>query len=389
MDELYLFIFVGLSVMQNYMNLRGLLDPLPVETFFEEHLDEAPAFVGGKAEKTAHLFGWEEVNTWLNNSKLWSNKTLKLHNEGSLVPAESYCFGGINRDLQPIFRPDPAIVVEYLAGGACLELSNFEGADPSLLHLTQALGSAFGSKTEVRLRCGGPHEPSEIPDYEAADAFHIQLGGSSYCALFEERATATDETQPDQVAGELEMTTGDVLYLPSGQFYRYAGLNKECLALTVFLQRPSGVALFSLISECLTDSVLFRGDLPFYDEKLSSDAHLQELAGEASKILASDDFGSRVAQFQRLQMSLAKHATFSLPRHKVSSVYRTGVHAKIPAGLGEGAIEIARWAKESEIFALDTIFEAFPKRQQKEILDDLRELEDCGFLESVSGLFTS
>ncbi len=389
MVELYLFIFVGLSAMQNYMNLRGLLDPLPVETFFEEHLDEAPAFVGGQAEKTANLFGWEEVNTWLNNSKLWSSKTLKLHNKGSLVPAEKYCFGGINRDLQPIFRPDPAIVFEYLASGAYLELNKFEGASRSLLHLTQALGSAFGSNAEVRLRCAGPHEPSEIPDFEAADAFHIQLSGSSYWALFEERATATDDIQPDQIAGELEMTTGDVLYLPSGQFYRYAGVNKECLTLTVFLQRPNGVALFSLISECLTDSALFRGDLPFYDEELSSDAHLQELASEASKILASDDFGIRVAKFQRLQMSLAKFATFSLPRHKVASVYRTGVYAKIPAGLGEGAIEIARWAKESEIFELDRIFGTFPKRQQKEILDDLRELEDCGFLESVSGLYGS
>lgn len=388
MVGLYLFIFGGLSVKQIYMNLRGLLDPLPVETFFEEHLNEAPAFVGGQAEKTAHLFGWKEVNTWLNNSKLWSSKTLKLNTKNSVVPAEKYCFGGINRDLQPIFRPDPAIVFEYLAGGAYLELNKFEGADPSLLHLTQALGSAFGSDAEVRLRCAGPHEPSEIPDFEAADAFHIQLDGSSYWALFEERATATDEIQPNQVAGELEMTTGDVLYLPSGQFYRYAGLNKECLTLTVFLQRPNGVALFSLISECLTDSALLRGDLPFYDQELSSDAHMQELAGEARKILASDEFGNRVAKFQRLQMSLAKYATFSLPRHKVSSVYRTRLHAKIPAGLGEGAVEIARWAKESEIFSLATIFGSFPKRQQQEILNDLRELEDCGFLESCLGLLT-
>ena len=382
MVDLYLFIFSGLSVMQNYMNLRGLLDPLPVEAFFEEHLNEAPAFVGGQAEKTAHLFGWKEVNTWLNNSKLWSSKTLKLTTKNSAVPAEKYCFGGINRDLQAIFRPDPAIVFEYLAGGAYLELNKFKGADPSLLHLTQALGSAFGSDAEVRLRCAGPHEPSEIPDFEPADSFHIQLDGSSYWALFEERATAIDEIQPHQVAGELEMTTGDVLYLPSGQFYRYAGLNKECLTLTVFLQRPNGVALFSLISECLTDSALFRGDLPFYDEELSSDTHLQELAGEARKILASDEFGKRVAKFQRLQMSLAKYATFSLPRHKVSSVYRTGVHAKIPAGLGEGAVEIARWAKESEIFSLATILGSFPKRQQQELLNDLRELEDRGFLES-------
>ncbi len=388
-SKLYLFIFVGLIVMQNYLNLRGLLDPLPVETFFEEHLDEAPAFVGGQAEKTSYLFGWEEVNTWLNNSKLWSSKTLKLHNKGSLVPVENYCFGGINRDLKPIFRPDPAIVFEYLAGGACLELNKFEGADPSLLHLTQALSSAFGSNAEVRLRCAGPNEPGEIPDFEPADAFHIQLGGSSYWALFEERATAINEIQPDQVAGELEMTAGDVLYLPSGQFYKYAGLDKECLTLTVFLQRATGVALFSLISECLTDSVLFRGDLPFYDQELVSDAHLQELAGEASKILAGDDFGSRVAKFQRLQMSLAKYATFSLPRHDVSSFYRTRAHAEIPSGLSEGADEIARWAKESEIFSLATIYGFFPKRKQKDILDDLRELEECGFLEHVSGLFTS
>ena len=369
--------------METYLNLSTLLDPLPVDKFFEEHLDEAPAFVGGGPEKIANLFNWTDVNEWLNNSKIWSSETLKLFNKGLLIPASDYCFNGLNRDLKPILRPDPTIVSEYLANGAYLELNNFGGADPILLKLMQALSSAFGSRAEARLRCSGPHETKEVADFDSADAFHLQLDGSSYWALFGERATVSGEVQPEQVVGELEMAAGDMLYIPSGQFYRYAGLSKECLSLTVLLPRPNGAALITLIKEFLTDSALFRADLPSFDEEVSSKAHFGKLARAASKMLTGDEFLKSVCNFQRSQMSLARYVSFALPDHRISVLYRTRLKAEVPSELTEGIIKIADWARETEVFSLSNAIESFPNKKQKYILEALRELEELGFIESI------
>ena len=47
------------------LTFRALLAPLLSEEFIAEHLDQAPAFVGGDGTKFAELFGWEDATRLL------------------------------------------------------------------------------------------------------------------------------------------------------------------------------------------------------------------------------------------------------------------------------------------------------------------------------------
>ncbi|HAA93430.1 MAG TPA: hypothetical protein DCS82_02325 [Rhodospirillaceae bacterium] len=369
---------------QNPLNFRRLLDPLPVEVFFDEHLDQNPAFVGGEEVKIDGLISWDEVTESLNNSKLWSSAGLTLSRNGAPVPAAEYCFNGINRDLQPISRPDPVAVLEHLANGATLGLENIENATAGLMRLSQALASALGGSARARVAGSGPTQPSEVPQFDIGDAFHLQLDGTAYLALFEERATPGGNSQPEELAGELEMTAGDVLYLPAGQFYQTAGVSEGCLTLTVTVMRPSGVELLTLIYERLTDEALFRTQLPYYDDNAIHGEHLEKLAASIETILGGEDFVGDVETLQRRLMALSKNATFSLPSHNIASFYRVGLRAEVPSGLEPVASELAVWAQDAEIFTLADLLENFAERPADDTVTALKALEACGFVEPAT-----
>lgn len=346
-----------------------------------EHLDQAPAFVGGDGSKFAGLFDWEDASKFLNNSKLWSSETLKLTEAGENVPPAQYCFQGTNRGLQPIQRPDPMLVLECIQRGAVLMLESMESATPHLTRLTAALSSALGGAGTVRITCSGSAELADVVDFDMGDAFHLQLDGNSSWVLYEERAERGGDSAPNELAGELEMTTGDVLYLPAGQFYRAAATGGSALWLTIVVVRPTGLDIVPLIHECLTDTPIFRADLPTFDNAAAHKRHLEVLANALRLSVGSEAFAAKVMEFQRSRMHVSKIAAFALPSHDISEFFRVPVDAIEPEGVAQETGEIARWAMAAEVFTQADLQESFPQHSVDALVAIIATLQECGFVE--------
>jgi hypothetical protein len=364
---------------QKILNFRTLLDPLPVEVFFDEHLDEAPAFVGGEESKVNGFFGWPDVTAHLNNSKLWTSETLKVSLHGEPVLANQYCSQGTNRDLQRVWRPDSVMVLDYMDRGGVLTLECLEALTPGLTRLTSALSSALGGAATARATCSAKTELANVVEFDVGDAFHLQLEGSSCWALYEDRAGFSEE--PGALAAELEMTAGDMLYLPSGQYYRAASTSNAAMWLTVTVVRPSGLDLLSMFHDHLVDIPLFRADMPAFDKEAEHRKQLETLADTISVSFSSNAFAEKVIEGLKAKLHPSKVATFALPGHDIEYSYRLRHRAVLPDGLDAVASAVARWAFETEIFTLAESRGNFPMHSAEEISSILSALRDCGFLE--------
>ncbi|MBE90390.1 MAG: hypothetical protein CMM76_13240 [Rhodospirillaceae bacterium] len=363
------------------LTFRALLAPLLSEEFIAEHLDQAPAFVGGDGTKFAELFGWEDATRLLNTSKVWSSETLKLTEAGESVLPEEYCFPGTNRSLQAIQRPDPASVLDHVRRGAVLTLASMESSMPHLARLTAAVSSALGGAGSARITCSGPTELANVVDFDVGDAFHLQLDGSSSWVLYEERASRDGSTAPRELTGELEMNAGDVLYLPAGQFYQAAAGSGLTMWLTIVIVRLTGADILPLIQESLTDTPLFRADLPFYDNAVEHKRHFEALAESLRSAVGSEAFAAKVMAFQRSRMYVSKIASFNLPSHDIGEFFRVPVGAIEPSDVMSETREIARWAKQTEIFTLTELQLNFPKHSMDTLINIITALQESGFLQ--------
>ncbi|MDB3953114.1 cupin domain-containing protein [Alphaproteobacteria bacterium] len=366
---------------RSLLTFRALLAPLPSEDFMSEHLDQAPAFVGGDGSKSAELFDWEDARIFLNNRKLWSSETLKITEAGENVPPHQYCFQGTNRSLRSILRPDPMLVLEHIRRGALLTMGSMESAMPHLSRLTASLSSALGGAGTARISCSGPSELASLTDFDVGDAFHLQLDGTTSWVLYEERAVMGADTVPNETAGELEMNAGDVLYLPAGQFYRTAAGDGSAMWLTIVIVRPTGFDIVPLIHQCLKDMPIFRADLPFFDNAVKHKRHLEALADALRRMVGSKAFATKVMAFQRSRMHISKVATFALPGHDIGEFFRVPVGAIEPQGVAPEIVEIARWAKQAEVFTLAELQQKFPEYSTDALMSVVDALQESGFFE--------
>ena len=370
------------SMTQKFLNFRTLLDPLPVEVFFDEHLNEAPAFVGGDASKVDGFFGWSDVTALLNNNKLWTSETLKVSLNGEPVLADQYCVQGTNRDLQRVWRPDSVMVLDYMNRGGVLTLECLEALTPGLTRLTAALSAALGGAARACATCSAKADLSNVVEFDVGDAFHVQLEGRSCWALYEDRAGFSE--QPGALGAELEMSAGDMLYLPSGQYYRAASTSDAAMWLTVTVVRPSGLDLLSMFRDHLVDIPLFRADMPTFDNETAHRKHLETLADTMSVSFSSNAFAEKVIEGLKSNLHLSKVATFALPSHDIDYFYRLRHRAVMPDGLDAVASAVARWAFETEIFTFADSCRHFPKHSVEEMSSILSALRDCGFLEPAT-----
>jgi hypothetical protein len=367
---------------QKLLNFRTLLDPLPVDAFFDEHLNEAPAFVGGDVSKVDGFFGWSDVTAYLNNSKLWTSETLKVSLNGESILADQYCLQTTNRDLQRVWRPDSVMVLDYMNRGGVLTLEGLEALTPGLTRLTAALSSALGGTATARAICSAKTELANVVEFDVGDAFHVQLEGSSCWALYENRAGFSEE--PGALAAELEMSAGDTLYLPSGQYYRAASTSDAAMWITVTVVRPSGLDLLSMFRDHLVDIPLFRTDMPAFDKEAEHRKQLATLADTISVSFSSNAFAETAIEGLKSNLHQSKVATFDLPSHDIEYFYRLRHRAVMPDGLDAVARAAARWAVETEVFTFADACRNFPKCSAGEMSSILSALRDCGFLEPAN-----
>ena len=136
------------------------------------------------------------------------------------------------------------LVGEYLRRGATIRLRSAELFDAELRELTQALEDRLAGRCSGNIYLTPPGKRGFPPHFDLTDVFVIQCAGKKYWRLYERYTEMTElplgdarwdpeRFKPACVPQDLELTRGDVLYLPRGYMHEAFCEDRESMHLTI------------------------------------------------------------------------------------------------------------------------------------------------------------
>jgi len=313
--------------------------------------DQRPVHIPGAAEKIGDVFSWNDFNRLLNMSKLWSDRSMKVVLDGENLEPSEFGRPGQNREGYQATLADPERVMELLRRGATVVLDLIETLSPGVAAVSAALQSATGGVAVCNAYCSWRAHQAFMAHFDTTDVFAVHIEGRKRWRVYEGRfENAVDRegynfgsfTQEHHARAkgrmieEIEMTPGDVLYLPRGQYHEALASSDASLHLSFGIGQPTGLDVISRLLNSLPDEAIFRKNLPHFDRPQSHREHLCAIADRLHAILSEDSLSDQIRDWQR-ECTLAEgQGRFSLPSRNHSTRYRVrfmGVSIKA----GDGA----------------------------------------------------
>lgn len=285
--------------------LDYLLGPLSEDEFLSDYWGKRAVLIQGEEDKFSDLFGWDEVNHFLNNTRTSYDGLRLLHEK---------------RELPKTNLPDAR---SWLEKGATLVINSVNQVDPVVGRFSSFLGRELN--TQIHTNCYASYTSKQGFDthYDEHDVFIIQVEGNKQWAVFEPTYLYPLHTMGPEKRGqppasdayiEYEMTPGDVLYIPRGHWH-YAVAVTPSVHLTVGPQSRSGSEYLQwLIAQLMEADEFFRQDLP-----LAGTALLGGSLDDGPLLEHMDQLRDRIAQLmepETLRESIVQYTTTNNPVRK-------------------------------------------------------------------------
>ncbi|GBD43107.1 hypothetical protein HRbin40_00572 [bacterium HR40] len=289
-------------------SFQDLLAPMDLATFERDHLDRAPAYIEGGAEKFRALMNWQILNRLLGMTTIWSTQSLKLVYDKEPVPPADYASPAPGRDGGQVLRPDPERVRRWLARGATLVANDIDQLTPELSTLARVMEEALGGKVQANLYLSSKKKQGFRVHYDTHDVFAIHCEGEKTWFVFEGRAEVpiahpmfktvpqeVHERQKGALWKEIRMKPGDLLYLPRGQYHYALADEGGCIHIALGVTYPIGLDVVSYLFERMVAEPIARHNLP------------RDQAALAERLAA---LGNRIAEVLRDERTLADMRRF-------------------------------------------------------------------------------
>lgn len=387
-----------------------LLDPISVDQFFGEYFDKKALHVSGNRDKVADICSWGSFNELLQRTAIWSDHSFKLVLDGNRIPGRSYCKPAGNRDGIRVMQPVPEKVVKYLDDGASIVLDLVETLSPGLRAASEAIQMATCSRVTCNAYCSQGEHQAFPSHFDSMDVFAIHVEGKKTWRIYEGRfeapmeAPGYDHTSfpPDyheqakgDVEMEVEMTPGDLLYLPKGKYHDALASTDNCLHLSYGTTEPTGIDFMRWLVEGLDEAPIFRKAMPPYDDVTAHEAHVKALQESLIEILQNGDAAGQFREDQRSKaFSMLSSVGIPEPLHRYRvrgrgvRIVRRGQERQIAAPDGntkvpEGAHEMIDWILMRDHFERGDLAVSFPDAKEQLIFDLLQALASVRVIEQI------
>jgi ribosomal protein L16 Arg81 hydroxylase len=385
------------------MDFADFIAPFDVAAFRAQYYGKRPIHICREVQGRPTILSWKRLNEVLGITPYWNEDTLKVYFKSRAALRENYCD---TTDLRAGMRAlaDPAKVKALLGLGASLIANHFQRVCPEVGTVADMLGRQFAARAFANVYCSFEGVQAFQTHFDLHDVFAVQAEGEKTWRVYEARADTPvsplppgDEVEKWLTASrgrllfEANMKPGDILYLPRGQYHDALTGAQASLHVTFGVSPATGLALFKLLENAVTQESAFRAYLPDARNDAELRERLAKLADRVRAMITSPAFAIDVLNHQR---SLASaQAAYELPAQQAPSWYSIGRPAQVvrrDAGFavvferGEIALGAAyptvEWLLKQRMFSLGDALSRQPGVDPTELRSVLKQLVAAGVI---------
>lgn len=285
------------------MTLADLLAPMSPEQFFAEYYDRQPLHLHGSAAKFAQVLSWRQINRLLDMSHIWTDHSLKLVMDGTMVPAAQYCARATTREGAPGQQPDAARVQEWIKRGASVVMNDVDSLTPGLAAVSEAIENVGLGKAQANVYISWQSHKAFAAHFDTHDVWAVQVEGEKSWNIWEGRADypighpvfrTQGQEHHDRAKGKLRakitLKTGDLLYLPRGWYHDALAEAPASVHIAYGVHAPLGMDFANILMERVLYDSEFRKPLPRQDGSAAAKFALTTRAGQ---------LGARIAELAK------------------------------------------------------------------------------------------
>lgn len=242
-------------------SLHDLIEPVPVAGFFCDHFESKPLYVGRRdPTHFGDLVSREDIDQIVARADT-SHCQIKLARAGFVLTPESY-----SRDDGTL---DPCQISALVAGGATLVLNGVDDLLSRISGLCRNLEAQFSAHCQTNLYLTPPNDFGFGPHFDTHDVFVLQTHGHKVWNLFKAAVElpmiehSREIADPGPPLAEIELYSGDTLYIPRGYAHAAMSRDETSIHLTVGILPYTWTDLiFEVVAHASLEDPAYRGALP-------------------------------------------------------------------------------------------------------------------------------
>jgi len=251
-------------------NFVSLIAPISADRFLAEYWENKPLFLKRGSESFyGHLLCQKDVEHIVSSTDL-RHPAMRLAKHGSYLPPRTYTTSFNYGDDAFTGIPDIGIVSAEYRSGATVVLPALDRNWEPLQLLRADLEDRFDHVAHMNAYITPGNAVGFSPHYDTHEVFILQIAGKKHWRVCEPPLRLPHESQPFIPAGytptepilDIELTAGDLLYLPRGYIHAAMTSDVHSIHITIGISIYTWVELLLELVSASKQSEVFRKGLP-------------------------------------------------------------------------------------------------------------------------------
>jgi bifunctional lysine-specific demethylase and histidyl-hydroxylase MINA len=310
-----------------------LLAPMAPEEFFSEYHGRKPLHVRGAGGKLADVMSWRDLTGLLNQTSLWTSRTLELLLDRRKLEPKEYCLPSLDLEGREMMLADIEQVGRWLRRGASMVLNDIDALTPPLKRVAGLLEETLGGKAQANLYCSWKEHQAFDSHFDTHDVYALHVEGEKtwriYGRHFEDPIAHPSfkglgkpfhDAHKGPLTQEVTLRPGDLLYIPRGWYHDALASSETSVHIAFGVTGVIGLDLLRLLFERAVQDPLFRRTVPRPGKGNELGEHLSALAGRLAELAREPE---TVSRFERhMEEFRYRRGTITLPDDALEARWR-------------------------------------------------------------------